>query len=93
MTRVAGARVPLEALNFHMILSPDGKWLATPLTDRTMTDLWLLPAGGGPLKQITKFEQSTLIVRRVSWSPDSKYLYAAVADYDADIVMLKGLVP
>jgi Tol biopolymer transport system component len=93
LARIAGTRVPDEPLNFHMILSPDGKWLATPLIDGATTNLWLLPAGGGPLRQITDFgKRSTLIVRRVSWSPDSQQLYAAVAESDADIVMLEGLV-
>jgi Tol biopolymer transport system component len=94
LARITGTRVPHEPLNFHMILSPDGKWLATSLTDGTTTNLWLLPSGGGAMRQITDFgERSTLIVRRVSWSPDSKQLYAAVAECDADIVMLDGLVP
>jgi hypothetical protein len=33
IARIAGARVPHDATNFQMVLSPDGKWLATPLTD------------------------------------------------------------
>ena len=35
---------------------------------------------------------SVVIARRVSWSPDNKFLYAAVADTDADIVLLDGLL-
>jgi Tol biopolymer transport system component len=94
LARIAGTRVPHEALNFHMILSPDGKWLVTPLTNGTTTNLWLLPAGGGAMRQVTDFgKRATLIVRRVSWSPDSKQLYAAVAECDTDIVMLNGIVP
>jgi len=46
------------------------------------------------MRQITDFgERSTVIMRRVSWAPDGKSLYAAVADADADIVMLDGLLP
>ena len=94
LTRIAAARVPHEPPYFQMILSPDRQWLATPLTDGTTTNLWLLPADGGPMRQVTEFgHQSKLIVRRVSWSPDGKQLYAAVADCDADIVMLEDLVP
>jgi hypothetical protein len=33
-----------------------------------------------------------VIVRRVSWSPDGKYIYAAIADTDADVVLLDGLL-
>jgi hypothetical protein len=32
------------------------------------------------------------MARSVSWSPDSKRLYAALADVDADIVSVDGLV-
>ena len=91
IARIAGERVPHEVAQFQMVLSPDGKSLAVPLTDGGSTNLWLLPAGGGPMRQVTNFgRRSTLIVRRVSWSPDSKELYAAVAECDADIVMLDG---
>lgn len=94
LARISGARVPHEVSHFQMVLSPDGKWLAVPLTDGATTNLWLLPAGGGPMRQITDFGQrSTLIVRRVSWSADSTGVYAAVADCDADIVMLEGMLP
>ena len=93
IARINGARVPHEVSEFQMILSPDAKWLASPLTDGTTTNIWLLPSDGGPMRQVTDFGQrSTLIVRRVSWSPDSKEVYAAIADCDADIVMLEGLV-
>jgi hypothetical protein len=46
------------------------------------------------MRQVTDFgDRSVLIVRRVSWSPDGKYVYAAVADIDADIVLLDGQLP
>jgi len=93
IARIAGERVPHEVAQFQMVLSPDGKWLGVPLTDGGTTNLWLLPAGGGAMRQATDFgPRSTLIVRRVSWSPDSRALYAAVADCDADIVMLDGVL-
>jgi Tol biopolymer transport system component len=94
LARISGARVPDVPLDFHMILSPNGNWLATPLTDRGTTNLWLLPAHGGTMRQVTDFGQRPIsIVRRVSWSPDSKCIYAAVAEVEADIVMLNGLMP
>ena len=37
-------------------------------------------------------DRSVVIGRRVSWSPDNKFLYAAVAEADADIVVLAGLL-
>jgi hypothetical protein len=46
------------------------------------------------MRQITDFgKRSVAIVRRISWSPDGKYIYAAVADTDTDIVLLDGLLP
>ena len=94
LARIAGDRVPHDTTGFQMVLSPDGKWLAAPLTDGTTTNIWLLAAEGGDLRQVTDFgHRSTLIVRRVSWSPDSQEIYAATADCDADIVMLEGLLP
>ena len=48
---------------------------------------------GGPMRPLTDFgDRSVVIARRVSWSPDSKFLYAAVADTDADIVLLADLI-
>ena len=57
------------------------------------SNIWGLPTNGGPMRPLTDFgDRSVVIARRVSWSPDSKYLYAAVADTDADIVLLDGLL-
>ena len=93
LTHISGTRVPDEPMNFHMILSPNGDWLVTPLTDGNTTDLWLLPAHGGSMRRITDFGQRPIsIVRRVSWSPDSKRIYAAVEEVEADIVKLSGAV-
>ena len=94
LTTIPGARLPFDGFVWQQVLSPDGKWLASPLLDRDTTNLWAMPVDGGPMRQLTDFgPRSTLIVRRVSWSPDSKYIYAAVADTDADVVLLDGLLP
>jgi hypothetical protein len=46
------------------------------------------------MRQLTDFGQrSSSIVRRVSWSPDGNYIYAAVADTDADVMLFDGLLP
>jgi len=93
VTTIAAARIPVDPIDAHAIASPDGAWLALPLTNGTTSNVWLIPASGGPMRQATDFgDRSTLIARRVSWSPDGKYIYAAVADMDADIVLLDGLV-
>ena len=75
-------------------LSPDDRWIATPLKDGATTNIWVMPTDGGPMRQITDFgRRATLIARRVSWSRDSLSVYAAVAEMDADIVLLERVAP
>jgi Tol biopolymer transport system component len=79
---------------FTPVLSPDGKWLAAPLIDGTAANIWVVPAAGGAMHPITDFGQRPLLIaRRVSWSPDGRHVYAAVAEMDADVVLLDGLLP
>jgi Tol biopolymer transport system component len=86
--RIAGAPGALVA---HAALSPDGKWLATSLLDRPTTNLWAIPTSGGSLKPLTNFgDRATLISRNISWSPDGQYLYAALAESQTNIVLIKG---
>ena len=93
LARVAGSRVPGNRRQLTPVLSPDGKWLAMPLLDGATSNLWVQPTGGMAMRPLTDFSgRSVMIARRISWSPDSKYLYAAVADTDADIVLLDGLL-
>ena len=64
-----------------------------PLSDGTTSNIWALPTDGGLMRPLTDFgDRSVMIARRVSWSADSRYLYAAVAETDADIVLLDGLL-
>jgi Tol biopolymer transport system component len=94
LARIANARVPLATrLVLHFTLSPDGRWLAMPLVDGTTTNIWLVPTEGGPLRAATDFgERPVFIARQVSWSPDSRSVYAAVADTSVDVVLLEGLL-
>jgi len=93
LARLPASNLPFDGWLWQQVLSPDGNWLAAPLLDRGTTNLWLQSVNGGPMRQITDFgDRSVLIVRRISWSPDGKYIYAAVADTDGDIVMLDGLL-
>jgi Tol biopolymer transport system component len=76
------------------VRSPDDRWLAVPLKDGATTNIWAIPTGGGPFRQLTDFGQrAILIARQVSWSADGKTVYAAVAETDSDIVLLDGIVP
>jgi Tol biopolymer transport system component len=91
--RIASERVPIAPQLMHMFLSPDERWLAFPLIDGATSNIWIQPTGGGAMRPVTDFgSRPVLVARRVSWSPDGKALYAAVAETDADIVLLDGLL-
>ncbi|HYN07748.1 MAG TPA: protein kinase [Vicinamibacterales bacterium] len=87
-SRVASWQVP-----FNPALSPDGKWLAMPLTDGLTTNIWALSTEDGRWQQVTDFgDRAIFIARRVSWSSDGRSILAAVGEGDADIVLLDGLI-
>jgi Tol biopolymer transport system component len=74
-------------------LSPDGRWLALPLTDGSTTNIWALSTADRHLQQVTDYgDRHIFIARRVSWSADGKSLFAAIGEGDADIVSLLGIV-
>jgi len=59
-----------------------------------VSNIWAIPTAGGSFRQITDFGRGpTLITRQVSWSPDGRFIYAAVIEQDADVVLLDGIVP
>ena len=92
LARIPGVQVPAWQ-GEQPVLSPDGQWLALLLNDRLGTNIWLLSTRDGALKRVTDFgDRRTFIPRRVSWSADGRYLYAPVAEGDADIVALDGLL-
>ncbi len=93
VARIAAHRVP-ESGRFHPVISPDGRWLALPLVDGTTTNIWAVSTADGTMRRITDFDdRATFITRRVSWSPDGRFIYAAVSEGDADIVLFDGLRP
>ena len=52
-----------------------------------------MPVDGGTFTPVTNLgDRATLIVRQVAWAPDGAAIYAAVADVNADIVLLDGLI-
>jgi Tol biopolymer transport system component len=93
LARVANGRVPLApTLHLHVSVSPDGRFVGAPLLDGTTANIWIVPTDGGPMRAVTDFgDRSVFIARWISWSPDSRHVYAAVADTDTDIVMLDGV--
>jgi WD40 repeat protein len=73
--------------------SPDGQWLALPLTDGFTTNIWAISTRNGEWRQVSDFgSRPIFIARRVSWSPDGKSILAAVGEGDSDIVLLDGLI-
>ena len=91
LVRVEGRRVP-RWQTIQPTPSHDGKWLAVPLTDGSVTNLFLISAADGSIRQVTDFgPKRTFIVRRVSWSSDGRFLFAAIANGDSDVVTIEGL--
>jgi Tol biopolymer transport system component len=89
------ARIPASRVATWQIvnpaLSPDGQWLALPLTDGFTTNIWALSTASGTWRQVTDFgDRAIFIARRVSWSAGNSII-AAVGEGDADIVLLEGL--
>ncbi len=96
LARIPGSRVPVTyGWTVHPVVSPDGKSLALLLRDDSGSiNVWSLPTQGGSLRPITDFGQRrTIIARRVSWSSDSRSIFAALAEGDSDIVLMEGVLP
>jgi serine/threonine protein kinase len=88
------SQVALAQGPFNPALSPDGRWLAMPLTDGFTTNVWALSTEDGRWRQVTNFgDRAVFIARRVSWSADGRSILAAIGEGDADIVLLDGLIP
>jgi Tol biopolymer transport system component len=78
---------------FNPALSPDGRWLAMPLSDGLTTNIWALSTEDGRWQQVTDFgDRAIFIARRVSWSSDGRSIFAAIGEGDADVVLLSGLI-
>jgi Tol biopolymer transport system component len=91
---VSASQAPFDSAVFQLLLSPDGKLLAGPLLEGSSCDFWAMPAAGGPMRRLIDFGgRPVLVVRRFAWSPDGRFIYAAVAETDADVVLLSGVLP
>jgi Tol biopolymer transport system component len=96
LAKIPGSRVPVaHGWTVTPIVSKDGRSMALLLRDNSGNiNIWSLPTQGGDLRQLTDFGQRrTFIARRVSWSSDSRSIFAAVAEGDADIVLMEGVLP
>jgi eukaryotic-like serine/threonine-protein kinase len=91
LARIPASRVPAWQI-VNPALSPDGQWLALPLTDGFTTNVWALSTASGMWRQVTDFgDRPVFIARRVSWSADGSAILAAIGEGDADVVLLDGL--
>jgi serine/threonine protein kinase/Tol biopolymer transport system component len=91
LARVAGERHPARIMS--IVLSPDGRHLATSVIDAATTNLWVVSTAGGEMTPVTDFgDRSVVIARSMAWSADSQHLYAAVAEQWTDVVLLDGLL-
>jgi len=92
LARISGERVPIWQ-GLQPVISKDGKSLVVPLDDGLGTNIWVVSTSDGKLRRITDFGQKrTFIARRVSWSSDGKWVFAAVGEGGADIVQMDGLL-
>lgn len=92
LARIPASRVPRWQI-VNPSLSPDGEWLAMPLTDGFTTNIWVLSTRTGAWRQVTDLgERATFIARRVSWSADGRSILASVGEGDSDVVLLDGLI-
>jgi eukaryotic-like serine/threonine-protein kinase len=92
LARISGERIPIWQ-GLHPVISRDGKGLAVPLDDGLGTNIWVVSTADGKMKRLTDFGQKrTFIARRLSWSSDGKWVFAAVGEGDSDIVQMDGLV-
>jgi Tol biopolymer transport system component len=91
--RLTAARFPVDRSLMSAVASPDEKWLAMSLIDGPTTNIWVVSTDSGEARRVTDFdEHAVVIARRLSWSPDSQHIYAAVAEQDADVVLLDGVL-
>ena len=93
LTCVPGTQMPVSQLFASTSLSPDERWLALPMMVGATGNIGVMPVEGGTFKPIIDFgDRAMLIARQVAWAPDGASIYASVADVDADIVLLDGLI-
>jgi Tol biopolymer transport system component len=93
LTRVPGTHMPVSRLFASTSLSPDEQRLALPMMVGATGSIGVMSVEGGTFTPAVDFgDRATLIARQVAWAPDGASIYAAVADVNADVVLLDGLI-
>jgi tricorn protease len=62
----------MDGLESHPRFSPDGKWIAFTCSQNGNANVYVMPADGGKITQLTFHDSGDLVD---SWSWDSKYIY------------------
>ncbi|MCI0604015.1 hypothetical protein L0156_13515 [bacterium] len=92
MARISWHRLTTVGTRVQQVISPDGRWLALPLGDGVAVNIWGVSTTDGKLQRFTDFENRPVFIsRRISWSPDGRFIYAAVSEAESDIVLFDGL--
>jgi len=93
LTCVPASRMPVSKLFSSTSLSRNERFLALPMIVGATGSIGVMPVEGGTFTPVIDFgDRAMLIGRQVSWAPDGQSIYAAVADVNADIVLLDGLI-
>lgn len=93
LTCVPGTQIPVSQLLASTSLSPDERWLALPMMVGANGNIGVMSVEGGTFTPVIDFgDRARLIARQVAWAPDGRSIYASVADMNADIVLLDGLI-
>jgi len=69
----------------------DGKFVAYPVFENGVDNVWIQPIDGSPGHQITRFNSERIL--QFHWSPDSKRLGILRGHTDSDVVLLQESKP
>ena len=69
---LASRLTAMQGYESNARVSPDGKWIAFTGRQYGNADVFVMPVGGGEIRQLTYYSGSDVVS---SWSWDSKYIY------------------
>jgi eukaryotic-like serine/threonine-protein kinase len=69
----------------------DGKFVAYPIAENGVDNIWIQPIDGSPGHQITNFKSERIL--SFHWSPDGKKLGIVRGHTDSDVVLLQESKP
>lgn len=69
----------------------DGKFVAYPVFENGVDNVWIQPIDGSPGHQVTHFNSERIL--QFHWSPDGKRLGIVRGHTDSDVVLLQESKP